>query len=251
MFQFLRSSTRLIVRGRISKLIVHRNSRGIEMCGRFSLTAPAKQIESLFKVVLSQDLEPRYNIAPTQPVMAIRLDKFGNNRASMLRWGLIPFWAKDESMGNRCFNARGETAASKASFREPMQRRRCLIPASGFFEWSKVGKARQPTYLHFVEGLGAFAGVWDLWKGPDGPIVSCSIVTTTPNNLVEPLHDRMPVVVSPHDYASWLDPATSSEKIRPLIRPAPEDIFETWAVSQAVNSAANEGPHLIEPAEGI
>lgn len=218
------------------------------MCGRFSLTAPAKQIESLFKVVFPDELEPRFNIAPTQAVMAIRLDKFGENRATMLRWGLIPFWAKDESIGNRCFNARGESAETKPSFREPMTRRRCLIPASGFFEWTKVGKARQPTYIHFVDNLGAFAGVWDLWKGPDGPpTVSCSIITTTPNKMVENLHDRMPVVVSPKDYASWLNPSTSMEHIRPLIRPVPEDIFEAWAVSQAVNSAGHEGAHLIDP----
>lgn len=222
------------------------------MCGRFSLTAPAKQIESLFKVVLPADVEPRYNIAPTQPVMAVRLDKYGDNRATMLRWGLIPFWAKDKSMGNRCFNARGETAATKASFKEPMQRRRCLIPASGFFEWTKVGKARQPTYIHFVDNLGAFAGLWDLWKGPDGaPIVSCSIVTTTPNELVAHLHDRMPVVVSPKDYATWLDPTTSSDHVRSLIVPAPEDVFEAWAVSQDVNSAGNEGAHLITPIDSI
>ena len=217
------------------------------MCGRFTLTAPAKQVESLFDVVLQDALVARFNIAPTQPVLTVRLDADGQRQAEPMRWGLIPHWAKDASIGNRCLNARAETIHEKASFREPVRRRRCLIPASGFFEWRREGKKRFPTYFHFVDNLGAFAGVWENWKDGDTWVRSCSIITTTPNAIVAPLHDRMPVVLDPSQFGAWLDPNTLFSDVQPWLVPCESQLFEAWEVDPRVNLATNEGADLIEP----
>lgn len=217
------------------------------MCGRFTLTAPAKQIESLFSVTLSDALEPRFNIAPGQSVLGVYQDHEGQRQAGMMRWGLIPFWAKDASFGSRCINARAETIHEKASFREPIRRRRCLIPASGFYEWRHEGKKKFPHYFHFMEDLGAFAGVWDVWRGGDTPIVSCSIITTTANSLVEPFHDRMPVVLTQPHFQAWLNPENPFSVVRGLLVPSNPDVFEAWEVGTRVNIATHEGADLIEP----
>lgn len=215
------------------------------MCGRFTLTAPAKQIESLLHVSVQDDYAPRYNIAPTQPILTVRAED-GLRIAQNMRWGLIPFWAKDMSIGNKCINARSETAHEKASFREAVKKRRCLIPASGFYEWSGKGKTKTPNYLHFTENLGVFAGLWERWRSPDGDWVwSATILTTTPNAVVAPFHDRMPVVLEAHDFARWLDPELDVQELRSLLVPAADDVFETWEVSREVNSPAHEGADLI------
>lgn len=217
------------------------------MCGRFTLTAPAAQIASMFNVDMPDTIEPRHNIAPTQEVWTVRLTEHGRAAAPM-RWGLVPFWAKDTSLASHCINARGESAHEKASFREPLKRRRCLIPASGFFEWRGTGKHKVPMYIHFKDNLGAFAGLWDAWTQPDGTTLhSCTILTTEPNRLVAPLHDRMPVALAPEAFETWLSPDVPVSQARELFVPAADNLFEVWEVSTRVNNVHNDESSLLEP----
>ena len=160
-----------------------------------------------------------------------------------LHWGLVPSWADDPKIGNRMINARAETAADKPSFRTAMRRRRCLIVADGFYEWQTIGKRRQPMYIHMRDGRPfAFAGLWESWEGADhSALESCTILTTSANDLVRPIHDRMPVIIAPADYARWLDPAVQqAEPILPLLRPYPAEEMEAYAVSTRVNSPARD-----------
>ena len=176
------------------------------MCGRFALLTPGQELAAQFGVTLAIAVAPRYNIAPTQPVLAVRLAHDGETReATSLRWGLIPSWSKDVSIGSRLINARSETAAEKPSFRAAFKRRRCLIPASGFYEWQRRNGGKQPVYIHSTEGAAfGLAGLWETWQAPDGgAIESCTILTTTPNEMMAPIHNRMPVIIEP---PSWLDP---------------------------------------------
>ena len=179
------------------------------MCGRYRLSRRKHLIQEYFETAEEVDWEPRYNIAPSQNVGIIRQDRVQpERRFSLARWGLIPHWAKDPSIGYKLINARSETVASKPSFRESFESRRCLIPANKFFEWSRTERAKQP--FHFGMGddsLFAFVGLWDRWRDPSGQVVeSCSILTTTPNALLADVHDRMPVILSPEHYDWWLDP---------------------------------------------
>ena len=195
-------------------------------------------------------LEPHYNIAPTQMAPVVRATPEGR-RLDLFRWGLIPSWACDQAVGARMINARSETAAEKPAFGEALARRRCLVPADGFFEWQKVGRARQPYFIRRRDGAPcALAGLWERWSASpaDGTIESFTVLTTTPNALVEPLHDRMPVIIEPADFARWLDldqrdPAT----LRSLLRPLPAERMEAHPVSRRVNSPANDDPSCIEP----
>ena len=166
----------------------------------------------------------------------------------MVKWGLVPYWAKDPSMGARMNNARAETVAEKPSFREAYRKRRCLIPASGFYEWQELGgkmrgsQAKQPWYIHPREGeLFAFAGLWESWNGPGGVLETCAIVTTEPNEVMAPIHERMPVIVAPADYGRWLDGAEG------LLGPCPASTIAAYPVSKAVNRAANDSPDLLVP----
>ena len=225
------------------------------MCGRFTLRTPASAIAEQFSLLEVPDLQPRFNIAPTQPVPAVRVDPHlaaPRRQFVFLHWGLVPSWADDPKIGNRMINARAETAADKPSFRAAMRRRRCLIVADGFYEWQTVGKRRQPMYIHLRDGRPfAFAGLWESWEGADhSALESCTILTTAANELVRPIHDRMPVIVAPENYSLWLDPAVQqAEPILPLLRPYPPEEMDAYAVSMRVNSPARDDAACVEKVE--
>ena len=199
---------------------------------------------------------PRYNVAPSEPGAVIR-NLNGSGHVSELRWGLIPFWAKDEKIGYRTINARSESAASKPAFREAFVARRCLVLANGFYEWMAVPgqKWKQPHYIHAPDqDLLMLAGLWERWRPRDGrdPIESFTILTTEPNTVVARLHDRMPVILQPGDYEAWLDPSLDDAvAIQAFLRPAPDDLLSTYPVTRFVSNAVNEGPECIEPAEPL
>jgi putative SOS response-associated peptidase YedK len=219
------------------------------MCGRFSLSSTPQRLRERFGLSAApDDIVPRYNIAPTQPVLVIP------NRTRRLlrpaRWGLIPPWAKDATAGNRMINARAETLAARAPFRAALERRRCLIPADGFYEWQRDGRRRTPFFVHGRDGEPlALAGLWEVWRPPDGePVASCTIITTEPNERMAELHDRMPVVLAPESYGAWLQPAPQhADALLPLLAPCPDDWLEAYPVSDLVNSPANEDPACIAP----
>lgn len=216
------------------------------MCGRFTLAATPEVIQQAFNLETAPaELVPRYNIAPTQPVAVISNENPG--KLDYFRWGLIPSWAKDPSIGSQMINARAETVDEKPSFKNAFKRRRCLIPADGFYEW---GKSKVPTYIHLKDHeVFAFAGLWERWQSPDGgEIRTCTILTTTPNDLIQPLHHRMAVILDPADYALWLSPdELPPDLLKPLLRQYPQEQMALYPVSKYVNNAANEGPLCIEP----
>ncbi len=227
------------------------------MCGRFSLTTPLEGLRSLFLFEESPNLAARWNIAPTQQVAAVRAGEAGKRHLAMLRWGLVPGWAKDLSIGARMINARSEGVAEKPSFRQAFAKRRCLVAADGFYEWQTQGKGpKQPFRLEF-EGRRpfAFAGLWERWRNPaerDAPVETCTIITTTANRVLAPIHDRMPVILAPEAFDVWLGADSDPETLQALLRPYPESgggygPLGSYAVSTRVNSVANEGPDLAEP----
>jgi putative SOS response-associated peptidase YedK len=197
------------------------------MCGRFTRTVQAEDLAGLFELAEAATLPPSFNVAPTQPVAAVRVDLESARRELVaLRWGLVPHWAEDLSIGNRLINARAETAAEKPSFRTPFRQRRCLVIADGFFEWQKRDGAKQPFYIRLKDGRPfGFAGLWDQWHSPEGEVVeSCTVLTTAANDLMRPIHDRMPVIVDPAAYDRWLDPKIQKpELVQPLLRPYPAE----------------------------
>lgn len=221
------------------------------MCGRFTLFDTAASLAEAFEVAEVPSLSPRYNIAPSQAVAAVRIPPSGGAReVVLLRWGLIPSWAKDPSLGDRMINARAETAAGKPAFRSAIRRRRCLVPASGFYEWKRTNGRKQPYYIRRPDGKPfALAGLWESWEGPGAAAVeSCAILTTSANELLLPIHDRMPVIVSPADYDLWLslgirDPA----ELARLFRPCPPEEMTAFPVGTAVNNPKTDSPQLIEP----
>jgi putative SOS response-associated peptidase YedK len=221
------------------------------MCGRFTLTIdPAELKERFGDYIFPSQFAPRFNIAPSQPVLAIPND--AANKAEFLVWGLIPSWAKDLSIGSRLINARAETLGEKPSFRGSFKYKRCLIPADGFYEWkTQPGvKTRIPHFIHMKDRQPfAFAGLWDHWNSPDGSTIkSCTIVTTEPNPLMAGLHNRMPVILKPEDYQQWLDPAPRTpESLARLLRPFPDDRMAAYPVSTLVNSPANDRAELVVP----
>jgi len=221
------------------------------MCGRFTLTVnPAELKDTFSDYNFPAMFAPRFNIAPTQPVLAIpNDDKF---TADFFIWGLIPMWAKDPEIGNRLINARGETLAEKPSFRGSYRHKRCLILADGFYEWKAFGgrKTKTPYYIHRQDRKPfAMAGLWDHWESPDGSsIKSCTIITTTPNELMGAIHDRMPVILHSRDYAKWLDPSPQTpESLQPLIKPFPADAMTAYPVSTLVNKATSDVPEMVVP----
>lgn len=230
------------------------------MCGRFSLTTPLEGLRALFGFEELPNLAPRSNIAPTQRVAAVRQGEDGRRHLAELRWGLVPVWAKDLSIGARMINARGETVAEKPAFRSAFKSRRCLIAADGFYEWQAPESGKGPKQPYRIEFAGrppfAFAGLWENWRDPQekgGPRVeSCTIVTTEANEPLRWLHDRMPVILAPDDFARWLAPGTDVETLQALLRPWPGEggaygPLSVYAVSTAVNKVANEGPELLAP----
>jgi putative SOS response-associated peptidase YedK len=220
------------------------------MCGRFALFAAGDEIAERFQVAEAPLFSPRYNIAPTQTVAAVRATSAGRS-LSYLRWGLIPSWSADPKIGYKLLNARSETVAEKPSFRAAFKQRRCLIPASGFYEWQKgEGRSKQPFFIRPRDSdLFSFAGLWEKWNDPKGETVeTCTILTTTANEVMRPLHDRMPVILDDGGNALWLDPSASVDALRALFVPFASDRIEAFPVNPWVSNARNQGPRCLEPA---
>lgn len=220
------------------------------MCGRFALSVDAATLQETFpSFTFPTQWTPRFNIAPGQPILVLPND--GTNRADFFLWGLIPSWAKDVTIGRRLINARAETLAVKPAFRAAYRYRRCLVFASGFFEWQQAGGKKIPYFVRLKSGRPfAFAGLWEDWHSADGSsVLSAAIVTTEPNELLAPLHDRMPVILAPESLALWLDPAPQPPaRLQSLLRPYPPDEMEAYAVSPRVNRPENDTPQVLAPA---
>ena len=217
------------------------------MCNRYRLTQSKQYLRERFEAEASdEELEdrPRYNIAPTQQVLIVRKEHGEKVRQlTTMRWGLIPSWAKDSSIGTRTLNARSETVTTTPAFRESIRRKRCLIPADGFYEWQKMGSVKQPYCFEVGEGdVFALAGLWDEWTSPDGEIIeSCTILTTEPNTLVSDLHNRMPVIVPPEKYEVWLDPdVTDFAEIRDILQPYEPTQMRRYPVSTKLNNSKHD-----------
>ena len=220
------------------------------MCGRFVITSAPEALRKLLGYKEQPNFPPRYNIAPTQPIPVVRLGQ-GERHFALVRWGLIPSWVKDPKQFALLINARLEGIAEKPSFRAAMKRRRCLIPANGFYEWQKRGKTKQPYFIRArTRAPFAFAGLWETWTDRDGgEIETAAIVTCAANKTLMPVHERMPVIVPPEQYDAWLD----SDKIEAkpaaaLLGPAPEDFLEAYEISTRVNSVKNDSAENLDPA---
>lgn len=219
------------------------------MCGRFTLRDPRRAqfdrqpIGGLFNVA------PRYNIAPSQSVLAIT-ERNGEPKASFYKWGLVPSWSNLHSEPKGFINARAETLQEKPSFSESFQRRRCLVPADGFYEWKRSGKSKQPYYFQMKdEGPFAFAGIWDQWQGDGRLLVSCAIITTTSNELLASIHDRMPVILSPASHRAWLRNEATPAELTALLSPFPAEQMKAHPVSDDVNRVTIDDEHLVQPCE--
>jgi len=224
------------------------------MCGRYVLkTLPQKIVEAIADVTPPLPLfTARYNIAPTQDIPVLRIDKTGQRRMEMLRWGLVPFWAKDPAIGNRLINARAETLLEKPAFRDAFRRRRCLIPADGFYEWMGIGKAKQPMFIHRPDaGVICFGGLWERWKDltSDTEIESATIITVPASAVIQPIHDRMPLIIRPENYDLWLDPRTPIDRVQQLLTPYDGDLA-AHPVSTLVNRPAVDSRQCIEEIAG-
>ncbi|MAE78025.1 MAG: hypothetical protein CMJ85_14270 [Planctomycetes bacterium] len=222
------------------------------MCGRYTLHSEAGEIQVHADVDRCPVFPPRFNIAPTQEVIAVGQDRNGRRLARTLRWGLVPSWADDPKIGSRMINARSESVAEKPAFKEAFRRRRCLVLADGFYEWRKDGGASVPFHIRMSGGgLFAFAGLWERWPDPSGkPLMTCTILTKAADAAVRELHDRLPVVIEPGDYTEWLD--AERQDVNPsLVAQVTGERFEFWPVSRAVNNVRNDGPELIEREAGL
>ena len=220
------------------------------MCGRFVRQKEIDDIVTDFSVrAVACDLAPSYNVAPTQQVAVIIED--GVKQMVSVRWGLVPSWASDLSVGSRMINARAETVVERDSFRDAFEKRRCLVVADGFYEWRKTGKTRQPIFIRLKRDRAfGFAGLYENWTSPEGEnIRTCTIITTEPNEVMSPIHNRMPVILPMEQEDIWLDPAIQDPKrLLPLLRPYPAEEMETYEVSAMVNSVANDSPECLSPA---
>lgn len=218
------------------------------MCGRFVLCSPARTIMEEFRLDRTTvEYLPSYNVAPTQNIVIIKKD--GTRVLTDCRWGFLPSWAKDPAMGHRMINARAETVADKPAFRAAFKKQRCLVVADGFYEWRKE-KVKTPVYIRLRSGRPfGFAGLYSMWTSPGGEdICTCTIITTDANELLEPIHDRMPAIISRDDYDLWLDPEEhDTAKLLALLRPYPPDDMELYPVSRKVNSPSYDSPDNIEP----
>ncbi len=214
------------------------------MCGRFVLKATPTELITRFGLDECVDLNPRYNIPPGTNIATIRQSPEGKRVLHLLKWGLVPHWAKDPGIGNKLNNARGESVMEKPSFREAFKCRRCLIPADAFYEWKAEGKLKQPYCISLPEPF-AMAGLWESWKSPDGSILrTCCVITTGPNALMAPIHDRMPVIIAPENWGRWL--SAPVEAVAELIRPYPADHMHAWPVSRRVSKTVEDDAELTE-----
>jgi putative SOS response-associated peptidase YedK len=225
------------------------------MCGRYTVRSVLPVVE-LFGVSPPPDLLPRYNVAPTQDVPVVRAlppAEEGSapvRRMDLLHWGLVPSWAQDPSIGNRMINARAETAGLKPAFRTALDRRRCLVAADGFYEWKKLERGKQPYLFRMKDDRPfGFAGVWEAWRRGDERLESFTILTTSANDLVAPVHDRMPVIIAPADHGRWLDPDARADAVEDLLRPYPAEAMEAIPVSTHVNKPSHDDPKCTEREE--
>jgi putative SOS response-associated peptidase YedK len=238
------------------------------MCGRYSLTTAPEAMREVFGFENLPNLAPRYNIAPTQDVAVVRRAANGTRELALLRWGLIPSWAKDTAIGARMINARAETVAEKPAFKSAFRSRRCLVPADGFYEWRKEAGGKQPFRIGFADGSPfAFAGLWERWTGPEDEtdeaaedgmdagksaetVESVTIITTDANDKLRPIHHRMPVILDAYDYAIWLDPDLGAEETSRLLRPHAPESMAFYRVGTRVNNARHDDPDCIAPQNG-
>lgn len=224
------------------------------MCGRYAITLPPAAMRELFSYIEQPNFPQRWNIAPTQPVPVVRQEGDGQRHFVLMRWGLVPSWAREVG-GKPLFNARGETVAEKPAFKNAFKRRRCLIPADGFYEWKPGAKTpKQPFLIRRTDRQPmAFAGIWEHWQTAEGSeLESCSIITTAANATLAPLHHRMPVILDPADWAGWLDPSETplhQTRIQNLIAPATDDLLDAVPVSRRVNAVANDDASIQDPPE--
>ena len=218
------------------------------MCGRFALHANPHVVALQFGLRADPSFAPRYNVAPSTDILIVREDRAHERLADLYKWGLIPGWARDPTIGNRLINARAETVAEKPAFRAAFKNSRCLVPASGFYEWKTEGRTKLPYYIRPKGNeLFALAGITEEWSGPDGVVRSVCLITTEPNELMREIHDRMPVLVAPDDYAAWLDRGNKHvERLKAMLGSFPAQKMEAYPVGKAVSNAKNEGAELIE-----
>ena len=220
------------------------------MCGRYAFFSPAEAVKRTFALDLLPALAPRYNIAPTQSVPAVRVAEEGRRTLVMLHWGLVPHWAKERAIGNRMINARCETLAEKPAYRDAFRRRRCLVLADGWYEWQAAPGGKLPWFVRLRDPRPiAFAGLWERWKDPAGELLeSCTIVTTDASESIKKIHDRMPVVLPEQSWDRWMDPAYSdTDALSKTLGPYDPKALKAWTVSRQVNAPKNEGAKLIEP----
>jgi putative SOS response-associated peptidase YedK len=228
------------------------------VCGRYASTSTVADLQSVLEVdeVRAEPLPARYNVAPTLPVYSVAISRsggYGPRRVlGTFRWGLVPSWAEDRSVGARMINARAEGIASRGPYRGAVTRRRCLIPADAFYEWQRRDQGKLPFAFRRRDGVAmAFAGIWEAWRDrrdPDGEwLRTCAVLTTSANELMAPIHDRMPVVLEPAAWDAWLDPGTDLETVEKLLATPAADVLDAWPVSTLVNNVANDGPRLLDP----
>jgi len=218
------------------------------MCGRYAQRTDPKRLAKVFGVAEAPGVEPRYNIAPTQDLLAVHQTADGREM-TFYKWGLVPSWAKDTSMGVRLINARSETVEEKPAFRQAFKKRRCIIPADGFYEWQRTAGRKQPFFFRMKdESPFGFAGLWERWEGSGSQAInSCAILTTEANEVLQPVHDRMPIILHPNDYELWLEGGEREQALlRELLRPYPADEMTGYPVSTLINSPSNKGPELIK-----
>lgn len=220
------------------------------MCGRFLLTSPGTVLKEAFGLSEAVPWQPRYNLAPGQQVPIIRQEPDGKRAFVLVRWGLVPPWAEDPALGNRLINARAETVILKPSFRDAFRKRRCLVPANGYYEWKQVGPRKQPYLFRLREGKPfAIAGLWSRWQPePDRPALeTCALITTEPNPIAAQVHSRMPAILLPEQYAVWLSPDTDPKRALAFLQPFEGEELESYPVSLLVNSPTRDGPELLWP----
>lgn len=221
------------------------------MCGRYTITTDAATLAQRFAARLPAQMpEPRFNAAPTQPLPVVLYTE--DRHIELLRWGLVPHWADDPSIGNKLINARAETIAQKPSYREAFRQRRCLVLADGYYEWQKTAAGKIPMRFLLNDELPfAFAGLWETWRDGEDRIQSFTIITTSANEITAPIHHRMPAILRPEYEAAWLDPNTDPVDLHTMLLPYPDDAMQVYAVSKSINSPANEGPSLIAPLNSL
>lgn len=218
------------------------------MCGRFANTKKFEELRAYYNAVGNDPWTENYNVAPTQMIPVVTDTEEEGREIRLMRWGLVPFWAKDIKIGASMINARAETLAEKPGFKDSFKDKRCIIPASGFYEWKKLTEAKLPYYFTPEEGLFSFAGLWSRWISPEGKeLESCTIITTEANDIVKPIHDRMPVILGHNAWGAWMNESTKPKELAELLKPFSDGKMSGYAVSKLVNSVKNNKPECLLP----